>query len=641
MNESSQPLRSIDQTHQPTIHSPSFENTKMANILVRQQQMHRSPNISIHSSTSLPNDSKLSMTHSVDDRVFLRDSNQLIHLLKRFASEPHMSNSYLPTNHTLEQSNRSSDMFSLSSTPPLIPVTKTDNDELHFEDIFQLNCDKIQPVFDTLIDDTNSDDRIDDCITPVTTPTESHLDQVNDQQLNEDILLDTSPSPTTTTTTCSNELHCERHFRRRKRRSSLTKNSFTLDDSQSTVDLLNKLDLHSPQPSISLGVPENSQEKTEDVHSIEPKTSELDPSPEPVIDDPSSELVSRYRGRSKFIIVEKFFFISSTLEFPGLRHRFYRQVASVTTSPETNDNGTPDYQLPDEALNVEVPRMSSPRPSSPVTLSPASSSISPTLTITPNSNSDTSALKSLPTTKLPKKIVRFADSEGRELAQVQFIHSSNVDESKELSFLIGSSLLSSSPPSFSKNHLYLSNTSRLEHKPWSFDITLNNNQPSKDVAAIPRRFFCLYRQPNSEHADIYLHEIWKNQIKLEYADIPLKYSSTVEQELLGTLWVTNASYWKHVSVKYTFNRWLNTYECEAQHRAHSNDFRNLDQFEFAIIIPNDVDRIDFVLRYGVNGQEYWDNNDGKNYTLQTESAYTPSKPISLPHDCDFNEMRFY
>ena len=30
----------------------------------------------------------------------------------------------------------------------------------------------------------------------------------------------------------------------------------------------------------------------------------------------------------------------------------------------------------------------------------------------------------------------------------------------------------------------------------------------------------------------------------------------------------------------------------------------------------------------------------KNYTLQTESAYTPSTTISLPHDCDFNEMRF-
>ena len=334
-------------------------------------------------------------------------------------------------------------------------------------------------------------------------------------------------------------------------------------------------------------------------------------------------------------------FLFSICDFLGLRHRFYRQSASITSPTEVMGNVTPEYQLPNEALNGETSQTPPPRPSSPVTLSPVSSSISPTLTITPNSNSDTGALKTTTTNpKLPKKFVRFADSVGLELTQVQYIRPTSSDESKEFSFLLGSSLLSSSPPSFSANHLYLPNSSRLEHKPWSFDVALNNNHQLKDVV-IPRRFFCLYRQPNSEHADIYLHEIWKSQIKLEHADIPLNCSSTGEQHLIGTLWVTNASFWKYVSVKYTFNRWLNTCEYEAQHRKNSNDFRNIDQFEFTITIPNDVDRIDFVLRYCINGQEYWDNNDGKNYTLQTESGYTPAKPISLPHDCDFNEMRFY
>ncbi len=158
---------------------------------------------------------------------------------------------------------------------------------------------------------------------------------------------------------------------------------------------------------------------------------------------------------------------------------------------------------------------------------------------------------------------------------MQYIHSSTNDDTKELSFLLSSSLLSSSPPSFNKNNLYLPNASRFEHKPWSFDVALTANQQTNGIP-LPRRFFCLYRQPNSEHPDIYLH-----------------------------------------------------------------DFRNIDQFEFTINLPTDVDRIDFVLRYCVNGQEYWDNNDGKNYTLQTESAYIPSTTISLPHDCDFNEMRFY
>jgi len=331
----------------------------------------------------------------------------------------------------------------------------------------------------------------------------------------------------------------------------------------------------------------------------------------------------------------------------GLRHRFYRHAASASASSSTEapSNTSPQFYLPNEALDIEPPRLHSPPPSSPVTLSPLPSPVSPPLPIvskspSPRTTTITGGLKRVNSVGITKKNVRFADTVGRELAQVQYIHSSTNDESKELSFLLGSSLLSSSPPSYTKNNLYVPNTLRLEHKPWSFDVALAPNKQFNE-SPLPRRFFCLYRQPNSEHPDIYLHEIWKSQIKLEHADIPIKCSSTGEQQLIGTLWVTNANYWKYVSVKYTFNRWLNTYEHEAQHRRHSNDFRNLDQFEFTINIPADVDRIDFILRYCVNGQEYWDNNEGKNYTLQTESAYTPSTTISLPHDCDFNEMRFY
>ena len=219
-------------------------------------------------------------------------------------------------------------------------------------------------------------------------------------------------------------------------------------------------------------------------------------------------------------------------------------------------------------------------------------------------------------------MVRFADSVGRELAQVQYIQSFFDDDL-----------------SFGKNDLYLPRTFSNEYKPWSFDITAKCKQFPNSSA--PRRFFCLYRQPNSEHPDTYLHEIWKSQIKLEHADVRLKSSLSSEQYLHGKVWVTNAGYWKNVTVKYTFNHWVNTYEYEAQHRCHSNDFRNVDQFEFSIDIPHDVDRIDFVLRYRVNGQEFWDNNGGKNYTIETDSASIPATKISLPRDCDINEMRFY
>ena len=288
MKDSSQSFLSTDQLHQQALHSPSFDKSTMANILVRQQQMHRSPNMNIHSSTSLSNGSKLSMTHSVDERLFLPDSNQLIHLLKRFASEPHMSNSY-------EQSSKSSNLFALSPPVPssFQSVQPSENDEIYDEDIFHLNCDKIQPVFDAVTEDTNGY-QIDDLIPVVTTPIDINHDQVNHQQFNEDILLDTSPSPTITIN--GNELPCERHFRRRKRRSSLTKNSFTLDETQSTVDLSDKLDIHSQQISPELSEPssDNLSVQSQDINPTED-----DQSPEPVIDDAQATPASRYRGRSK------------------------------------------------------------------------------------------------------------------------------------------------------------------------------------------------------------------------------------------------------------------------------------------------------------------------------------------------------
>lgn len=244
--------------------------------------------------------------------------------------------------------------------------------------------------------------------------------------------------------------------------------------------------------------------------------------------------------------------------------------------------------------------------------SPISPLPSPTQTIA-------GALKRTGSLNTTKKIVRFADSVGRELAQVQYIRSTIDEETDRL---------------FIQNKL-----AATEYKPWSFEFSPSIKQ-CHDRKPL-RRFFCLYRQPNSEHPDVYLHDVWKSQIKLEHAEIRLKPNTDNEQYLHGTVWVTNAGYNKNVTVKYSFNRWLNSYEYDAQHKCHSNDFRNLDQFEFNIDIPHDVDRIDFVLRYQVNWQEHWDNNEGKNYTIETESASIPHTTISLPHDYDFNEMRFY
>ncbi|CAF1182196.1 unnamed protein product [Rotaria sp. Silwood1] len=615
-----------------------LHDSKMANILI-QQQTHRTPNININrSSTSQKKDTSILMRHSVDDRLFFHDSTRLINFLTRFASEPQISKYNIQTTNTNGQFNNSLKDYTLS-----LPITNTclklneqDKDDIDFDDIIIFNCDKIQPVSisttenitNDSIDNINSsiitnhsveeiiiinddlnlnDELIDIKINDDTVSLQINDDLIN-SQIHEDILLETNLSIN------DNDLPCERHFRRRRRRSSLTKTSISLDETQAINDLIEKININkeSTQNNNNNEKLKENEEK-QNTNPIEIKTSENQQSNQTNDDTEKSDSVSRYRGRR-------------------LRQRFYRRAAasSSSSSQEITSKISSDFYLPNDALNIETPKTSSQISSKPVIMSPNSS----------NLNTPTGGLKRTRSTVSTKKNVHFADSIGRELAQVQYIQTSINDDSKELSFLLNTSFLSSSPPTFTKNNLYLPTTSYVEHKPWSFDVIVKPNKQINDKSCL-KRFFCLFRQPDSEHPDIYLHEIWKYQIKLEHADIPLQYCSTGEQQLIGTLWVTNINFKKNVSIKYTFNQWLNIYEIEAQYCRHSNDFRNLDQFQFIVNIPKDVDRIDFVLHYCVNGYEYWDNNNGRNYQLQTELAQTTSTTISLPHDCDFNEMRFY
>jgi len=320
---------------------------------------------------------------------------------------------------------------------------------------------------------------------------------------------------------------------------------------------------------------------------------------------------NRLRGRSEENFSKNIF----TIFILELRYKLYHHTSSA--SEKSASDNVVQLIVPTQASISPPSSTSSPSPMS-LTTNVFSSGVSPNIL--------TGDLKHTGSISITKKTVRFADSIGLELTQVQYIRSStDDDDSIELSFV--------------KSNIYLSKTSNYQLKPWSFDVALT----SKQIPNIrtPKRFFCLYHQPNFEHPDIYLHEVRKSHIKLEHADIFFKSSLNGEQYLDGTLWVTNDNYWKNITVKYTFNSWLNIYEYKAQHICHSNDFRNIDQFEFSIDIPDDINRIDFILRYCVNGQEHWDNNEGKNYTLETESAYTPKTTISLPHDFDINEMRFY
>jgi hypothetical protein len=274
----------------------------MAHMLV-QQQTHRTENISIHRSTSSQKDTSLPMAHSVDDRLFLsnHDSTRLLNLLTRFASEPQMSIYDTQSTTFNEHLNKNPVVFALPrpASNTCLRLNSTEKGEINFNEILHLNCDKIQPVDSPLTDDTISNN-----IDNILPNSSEHLiavdcnDEIKFQHLDEDMISDTSPSIN------GNETPSDRHFRRRKRRSSLTKNSFSLDDTQSTIDLLAKLDCNKQQPQetnenldISLSVKPNDDKQDNNI--IQSNTSENEQSNESMVDDEKSASVSRYRGRSK------------------------------------------------------------------------------------------------------------------------------------------------------------------------------------------------------------------------------------------------------------------------------------------------------------------------------------------------------
>ncbi len=80
----------------------------------------------------------------------------------------------------------------------------------------------------------------------------------------------------------------------------------------------------------------------------------------------------------------------------------------------------------------------------------------------------------------------------------------------------------------------------------------------------------------------------------------------------------NIAFAKEVKIVYTTNNWATTNTKAFVYNPAENIGRNTDYERWSINfdIPN-TKTVTYALSYKVNGQTYWDNNFGKNYTLTT------------------------
>ncbi|XP_074144840.1 protein phosphatase 1 regulatory subunit 3D [Sminthopsis crassicaudata] len=100
--------------------------------------------------------------------------------------------------------------------------------------------------------------------------------------------------------------------------------------------------------------------------------------------------------------------------------------------------------------------------------------------------------------------------------------------------------------------------------------------------------------------------------------------------LSGTIRVINVAFEKQVTVRYTYNCWRTQQEAGACWRSSDGDS---DVFIFCVPVPPYIlglsSVVQFAIRYRVGGNEYWDNNEGQNYSLRCQTH-----PLKVPQECE-------
>ncbi|KAL4882637.1 putative phosphatase regulatory subunit-domain-containing protein [Aspergillus karnatakaensis] len=151
--------------------------------------------------------------------------------------------------------------------------------------------------------------------------------------------------------------------------------------------------------------------------------------------------------------------------------------------------------------------------------------------------------------------------------------------------------------------------------------------------------------------------------------------STDKHSLVGIVVVANLAFQKHVAARFTFDGWKTTSEVVAEYiqdvrRKQLQD--GYDRFMFSIRLDEQANldkRTMFVcIRYNVNGQEFWDNNETRDYQVNFTKIPKPklrtqelprarprpnlprsrsftgagNRPLSMPSSLkDFSEMHRY
>lgn len=135
---------------------------------------------------------------------------------------------------------------------------------------------------------------------------------------------------------------------------------------------------------------------------------------------------------------------------------------------------------------------------------------------------------------------------------------------------------------------------------------INGNLPRRRVKGL---FPCFVRP--ALQTDSFMKRVYSQNVCLENI-------ACENFVVTGLIRVTNLSFIKEVTVRFTFNGWATYRDIWADYMSSCSDGKT-DKFSFRVTVPHDFEKnqhMEFAIRYRVSDQEFWDNNDRKNYHIQ-------------------------
>ena len=204
--------------------------------------------------------------------------------------------------------------------------------------------------------------------------------------------------------------------------------------------------------------------------------------------------------------------------------------------------------------------------------------------------------KTPPQTPGRKKFVRFADAMGLDLQRVHTFR----DEIPTVPAAAFRGLdMDASPPSPPSPPPMA-----------SFQMSFGSAALTSGGGVPTRHLVPMFLQPGGSLG--FLDRLRRDRVVLENVTC-----NNDEHTVNGVVRVLNMDFHKAVFVRYTLDEWRTGPELQAEYVPGSCDGLS-DRFRFSLyagaLMPGE--RVQFVLRFVCQGQQFWDNNGGENYLVQ-------------------------